>query len=151
MSQYGQGGAPPLVGLQLTRRRTVTLFVDGNLAVANDVAEYIAPRAGRVLGVSIGLRSIGAVSGSTSVDVKLSKSGGAFATILGAVLSIAFGAASKSVASGANDGGGMSGAVGEPNGVPFGDGDVLRVDVTAIPGTTSAGLAVYLEIAETDF
>src|SRR5690242_7387854 len=126
---YGQGGGPPLVGLQLSRRRTVTLFVDGNQAVANDVAEYIALRAGRILGVSIGLRSIGATSGSTSVDVKLSKSGAAFATILAAVLSIACNAASKSVAAGAKDGAGLAGAVGEPNGVPFGAGDVLLVDV----------------------
>lgn len=139
-------------GVQLVRRRTVVLGNDGNLAVANDVDEYVPLHKGRIVGVSAALRSTGGTSGSTTVDVKRSTGGGAFASILTATLSIAFNAAAgaKNASAGTKDGQGIAGAAKEPSGLEFNAGDVFRLDVLAIPGATSAGLSVYLEIIETD-
>jgi hypothetical protein len=39
---------------------------------------------------------------------------------------------------------------GEPGGVPFQAGDYFRLDVTAIPGTTSSDLSVSLSIVCVD-
>jgi len=101
---------------------------------------------GRVLSASLSLRTTGATSGATTVDVKKSPGGANPASILPAVLSIAQGAATPYVFSK------VAGGVGEPNGVPV-DGDnadTITVDVTAIPGTASAGGQLFLEVAITD-
>jgi hypothetical protein len=139
--------------LQLVRRRTIHLFVDGNQAVANDVAAYVFEKPARIVGVKTGLRNIGGTSGATTVDGKLNT-----VSIFSTVPSIAFNAAAKerydcasALPNGMTGSGGvLTPANGEPTGVRVHPGDRYRVDVTAIPGTASVGLSVYLELVEED-
>jgi hypothetical protein len=139
--------------LQLVRRRTVHLFVEGNQAVANDVAAYVFEKPARIVGVKTCLRNIGATSGATTVDGKLNG-----VSIFSTVPSIAFNATSKerydaasSLPTGVTGSGGVLTPVfGEPTGVRVHPGDRYRVDVTAIPGTPSVALSVYLELVEED-
>jgi hypothetical protein len=150
----GVGGGPVLGIPQFDKpdRQILVLGIDGTLSVLNDVDEYVIERPCKITSVQIALRSTGTTSGSTTVDVKRQpKQGGAFATILSAALSVAFnaGGGSKWAASWGStptDGKGIAGAAGEPNGLQCYPGDVLRVDVTAIPGVASAGLSVYVGI-----
>jgi hypothetical protein len=118
-----------------------TLHKAGALAVANDVAEWQAQFFGRITEVEISLGSTGSTSGSTSVDVK--KNG---VSILTAVLTIAQGSATHNLRTGGANPGVIAApaGAGEPGGMEFVPGDVIRVDVTAIPGTTSADLTVDL-------
>jgi hypothetical protein len=138
-------GAIEMMGYQAVRKSVITLAKSGNLAVANEVAGYEVPPGllGRVQDVEIFLGNTGGTSGQTSVDVK--KNG---VSILAAVLSIAQGSATKRVRTATL----VFGAAGpgEPAGVDFAPGDYFRVDVTAIPGTTSADLIASLQIVEKD-
>jgi hypothetical protein len=126
--------------LQLTRRILIDLSKSGNLAVANDVAAWEAQFRLRILEAEIYLGSTGSTSGNTTVDVKLNG-----VSIFQSAQSIAQGAATKRIRSAA-----LTPMVGEPNGVFVNIGDYLRVDVTAIPGTTSADLTVTLNCAVVD-
>jgi len=102
---------------------------------------------GRVLSAQLSLRTTGATSGATTVDVNKAPGGASPATILPAAkLSIPQGAAGKNAFSI------VAGGVGHPNGVPIdGDqGDTIEVDVDAIPGTASTGAVVFVEIAITN-
>jgi hypothetical protein len=152
----GVGGGPVLGIPQFDKpdRQILVLGVDGTLAVLNDLDEYVIERACKIVAVQASVRSTGGTSGNTTVDVKRQPKGGAFATVLAAALSIPFNAAagSKWAASWGStpqDGKGIAGAAGEPNGLQCQPGDVLRTDVTAIPGTASAGLSVYITIVNT--
>lgn len=120
-----------------------SLFVDGALTVANGLATWSAQFKGRINEIELSLRTTGATSGATTVDVK--KNG---VTILSAVFSVAQGAATKFVRTAPGGAGpslvlGPAGG-GEPSGVDFVEGDLFTVDVTAIPGTASAGLTMDL-------
>lgn len=138
-------------------RQIILMGCDGNLAVLNDLDEYVITVPCRITKVHGTVRSTGATSGNTTFDVKKSAGGvGAFTSILTAALSIPFNAAAgaKYATSWGNankpqDGKGLTPSVKEPSGVECQPGDVLRLDVTAIPGTTSAGLSVYLEAVNT--
>ena len=101
---------------------------------------------GRVLSAALCLRTTGATSGATTVDVNKAPGGSSPATILATPLSIAFGAAVKSVQAK------VAGGTGEPSGVTVNGnkGDTIEVDVDAIPGTASTGALVILEVAVTD-
>lgn len=134
------------MGYQAKRTSTLTLGTKaGNLAVANEVVGKEIPpgKFGRVLDVQIFLGNTGAVSGATTVDVK--KNG---VSILTAVLSIAFGSATKRARTAALVVGPAGG--GEPAGVDYQPGDYFRADVTGIPGTTSVDLTVFLDTVEKD-
>ena len=108
------------------------------LAVQNDVGGYEAQMRMHILAVEFYLASLGATSGQTTIDLKVNGT-----SILAAAVSIAYNAATKRArvipaGSAANP------LAGEPNGVVINPGDYIRADVTAIPGTASQGLAVYL-------
>lgn len=118
----------------LVRRIVIDLSKSGNLAVANDVAAWEAQFHMRILEAEIYLGNTGGTSGQTTVDVKLNG-----VSIFSAAPSIAQGAATKRVRTAA-----LTPTFGEPNGVRIQPGDYIRVDVTAIPGTTSADLTVTL-------
>jgi len=123
-------------------RTVIMLRKMGNLGVANDVSAWEAQFNGRIIEVEVYLGNIGGTSGSTTVDVKKST-----VSILAAPLSIAFNAATKRTRSKAFA---AAAAVGEPSGVRFQAGDYIQADVTAIPGTASADLAIYLHVAPDD-
>jgi hypothetical protein len=118
----------------------IHLVKAGVLAVANEVAAWEAQARGRVMSVEIFLGNIGAVSGSTTVDIK--KNG---TSILTAPISIAFNAATKRTRVTA-----LAGMLGEPSGVDFVAGDYFQVNITAIPGTASQDLTAYLHCAKVD-
>ncbi len=102
---------------------------------------------GRILSASLSLRTTGATSGNTDVDVNKAPGGANPVSVLTAPgLRIAQGATTPYVFAK------VAGGQGEPNGVPVdGDnGDTVTVDVDAIPGTASAGAQVFLEVAVTD-
>ncbi|HWQ96716.1 MAG TPA: hypothetical protein VN538_01290 [Clostridia bacterium] len=89
----------------------------------------------RILEAEAALNTTGSTSGNTDVDVN---KGGA--SIMAAqALRIAQGSATKFVKAKPS-----VGVVGEPAGVPCEVGDVITVDVDAIPGTTSKDLTVRL-------
>lgn len=112
---------------QQVRYFTVTLPFPGNAAVANEVAGYEFQQNARVLEAELFLGTTGTGAGSTSVDVK--KNG---TSIFAANMAIASASATKRVRKAPNK------AVGEPSGLSFAKGDYARVDVTAIPGTTTS-------------
>ena|SRR6185437_4850808 len=118
----------------LVRRFLLDLSKSGNLAVANDVAAWEAQFHLRIVEAEVYLGNTGGTSGNTTVDVKLNGT-----SIFSSAPSIAQGAATKRVRSTA-----LTPTFGEPNGVRIQPGDYVRVDVTAIPGTTSADLTVTL-------
>jgi len=118
----------------------ISLVRPGALAAATDVAGYRAQRNFRVIGVSMFLRTTGATSGSTTVDVN--KAG---ASILSAAMSVAQGAAQKW-----QEGALGSAARGYPRGVDVLKGELITVDIDAIPGTTSNDLEVFLDCIATD-
>lgn len=130
------------------RKIIVTIPLPGTLAATAERGAWPVPAGfkGRVLSAALHLQSTGATSGSTQVDVNKAPGGANPASILPAVLSIAQGAATKHTKSK------VAGGAGHPTGVPVdGDrGDLITVDVDAIPGTASANGAVFLEVAVTD-
>jgi hypothetical protein len=136
-------------------KSVILLGNDGSLSVLNDVDEYVFDEPGRIVSVIAALRSTGATSGQTTIDVKKAPRGpGAFTSILATALSIAFNAAAgnkwaASWGSVPQFGKGLATAGGEPSGVVCAPGDILRLDVTAIPGTASAGLSVYVKVVNT--
>jgi hypothetical protein len=155
MSQYGKDPGPKRIGLSLVRRVIVDLFKAGALAVANDVGiGWEAEFPGRIVEVETFLGALGATSGATTIDVK--KNGVSIFTV---TPSIAFGAATRrrrdcagplvpSTTVGSS--GTLTPVIHEPAGVPFAPGDYFRLDVLAIPGTTSTDLSVTLSILEED-
>ena len=127
---------------QYARRTAVNLPIgDGNLAVGTDKAIWPVRFPCRLLECSLALRTTGATSGNTDVDVN--KNGVSVLTAPG--LRIAQGAATKHVS--VKPGVGVAG---HPAGVPLKVGDVVSVDIDAIPGTASTGGLVTLTVAPTD-
>jgi hypothetical protein len=122
------------------RHFVVSLVKGGALAIANEVAAWEAQVRGRLMGVEIFLGNIGAVSGSTTIDIK--KNG---VTVLTAPISIAFNAATKRTRVSA-----LAGMLGEPSGIDFAPGDYFQANITAIPGTTSQDMTVYLHCSKVD-
>ena len=119
-------------------RNKIPLIVPGALATGVGQATYQAQEKGRVNEVEIALGATGSVSGNTTVDVK--KNG---VSILAAgPASIVQGSATKTLRITSLVLGPAGG--GEPSGVDYVEGDLFTVDITAVPGTTSTTLTVYL-------
>jgi len=114
---------------------------DGNLAAGTDKAIWPVRFPCRLLECSLALRTTGATSGNTDVDVN--KNGSTVLTAPG--LRIVQGASTKHVSAKPS-----VGVAGHPNGVPLKAGDVVSVDIDAIPGTASTGGVVHLVVAPTD-
>lgn len=117
----------------------IALVRAGTLAAATAVAGYRAQRPFRIVGVSMYLRSLGATSGSTAVDVN--KAG---TSILSAAMSLAFNASQNWQE------GTLTGARSFPHGVDVAKGELITVDIDSIPGTASADLEVFLDCIATD-
>ena len=134
--------------LDRIRKIIVTLGLPGALAAGTSRAIWPVPAGfkGRVLSAALSLRTTGTTSGATTVDVNKAPGGASPVTMLSTPLSIAFGAAVKSVKAL------VAGGTGHPTGVAVdGDnGDTIEVDVDAIPGVTSNDGLVFLEVAVTD-
>ena len=129
----------------MIRKSEICASRGGTLAAVAGVWSYLVPagRFFRIQNVAMSLETTGSTSGATTVDVK--KNG---TSILSAVMSIAQGASTKYVAA-ASVVPGAAGA-GEPGGVDVQPGDVLTVDITAIPGTASTGLSVVMQTVQKD-
>lgn len=99
----------------------------GNLAAAAAVATFVAVFRFRLTAVVLALGNTGGTSGNTDVDVN--RNG---ASIMPAqALRIAQGAATKYVKAP------PAGATGEPSGLVIEPGDVITIDIDAVPGTAS--------------
>lgn len=106
-------------------RSYVTLPLLGAPAVGAGVAAFVAPHALRISGAQLFLKSTGTGAGSTTAQVKVGAN-----NILQADLTIAAAAATKYVKQSARGGG-------VPGGYDVNAGDVVTVNITAIPGTTA--------------
>jgi len=125
----------------LLRRSYVSLALPGNLAVAAGVAGFVAEFPANIVKAQLYLGSTGTGAGSTTVTVK--KNGTAILPAAG--LTIAGAAAGKTAESATTKPEGL------PGGVRIDVGDVITVDVSAIPGTTaSANGEVKLHIVQSD-
>jgi hypothetical protein len=124
------------------RRSTLTLPLPAALAVSNGQATYIAPRPMRIAGAQLCLGDTGTGAGATNVNVNVN------ATAVNAAnsLSIAGAAAGKSVGVGIT-----GGSNNYPGGARLNKGDIVTVDLTSLPATTSPKAAfVVLDIVEVD-
>lgn len=113
---------------------------DGALTAATDKAIWPVRKPCRLLECSLSLRATGGTSGNTDVDVN--KNGTSILAAPG--LRIAQGATTKYVNTK------PTGAAGMPGGVALKPGDVVSVDVDAIPGAASTGGLVLLHCEATD-
>jgi hypothetical protein len=120
-----------------TRFFTVTLPINGNLAVGNDKAGWECQKRSRLVEAELYLQSIGTTSGATNIRIN----NGATSLFGATDFQIAFNAATKRVRAK------PPGAQGTPSGVSVEPGDYLTVDVTAIPGVASANGLVTLLFA----
>lgn len=124
------------------RKSYLPLTLFGALAVAASVATYKVTRTGVLIGAQLALTDSGTGAGNTSVVVK--KNG----TAITPTLSVAGAAASPNATTTAMV---NSGASPYPAGTLVQAGDVITVDITALPATTSpkAG-TVYLDYVQID-
>jgi hypothetical protein len=124
------------------RKSFVTLVLHGPLGVANGVATFIATHRARIASAQLGLPGTGTGAGATTVQVNING-----VPVSGAGnLSIAGAAAGKAVSSSITLGSNQF-----PGGALINPGDVITVDVLAVPATTvPAGGAVILDLTQVD-
>jgi hypothetical protein len=124
------------------RRSTITLPTPSVVAAANGVASYTAPRPMRIAGAQLCLSDSGTGAGATKAVIKVN----GVAVTAANDLSIAGAAANKTVSSSVTLGSNQF-----PGGARLNKGDLVTVDITAVPGTTVPALAfVVLDIVEVD-
>lgn len=128
--------------MEQLRRSYITLHLAPAVAVGVGLATLIATFPMRVVSAQVVASDSGVGAGATTVVVR--KNGVAISTL--APLSIPQGAATLATS---------EGFIGAPNNYPGGEGaikgDILTVDVTAVPATTSPkSVSVILSIVQTD-
>jgi hypothetical protein len=124
------------------RRSTITLPTPGTVVAANGVASYTAPRPMRIAGAQLCLSDSGAGAGATKAVINVN----GVAITAANDLSIAGAAGNKTVSVAVTKGSNQY-----PGGARLNNGDVVTVDITAVPGTTVPKLAfVVLDIVEVD-
>lgn len=126
----------------ILRRSTITLPLPGSPAVAAGVATFIAPRPTRIVKAQLALSDSGAGAGATTVILK--QNGTQLTTQ--AALTVAQGAAVNAT---------ITSVIGTVQNYPGGQrvnaGDVITVDVTAVPaGAAPKAAAVILSVVEMD-
>jgi hypothetical protein len=123
------------------RKSLLTLPLLPTLAVLAAAATYIAQRPFRIIGAQLCLSGPGTGAGATTVNVNVN----AVAINPGGSLSIAVGAAANAVNTP------ISLDSQYPGGFRVNKGDVITVDITAVPGTTVPKLGfVVLDLVEID-
>lgn len=124
------------------RRSTITLPLPAALAASVGQVTYTSPRPQRIVSAQLCLSDTGTGAGATTANVNIN------GTQINAAnsLSIAGGAAGKSVSTTI-----VEGVNNYPGGARLNKGDVVTVDLAAVPGTTvpKAGFIV-LDIVEVD-
>lgn len=124
------------------RRSTITLPTPATVAAGTAVASYTAPRPMRIAGAQLSLSSTGTGSGSTKAVIKVN----GVAITAANDLSIASAATNKTVSIAVSLGSNQF-----PGGARINAGDLVTVDITAVPGTTVPGCAtVILDVVEVD-
>jgi hypothetical protein len=124
------------------RKSTITLPLFGTLAVLTAAATFTSKRSFVITGAQLGLPDTGTGTGNTTVVVKVNGT-----AVNGSGSSVAGAATGKSVAIALTP----TSPAGNPSGVSINPGDVVTVDVTAVPGTTAPkGGAVYLDVVQRD-
>ena len=123
------------------RRSHLTLPLFGPLAVAATVATFLVDRHQRLAAVQLTLTDSGVGAGQTSIAVKINGN-----DVTPAGLAVAGAAPVPAI------GGKVIGGVqGFPNGAALEPGDVITIDVTAVPATTAPkGGAVVLDLVQLD-
>ncbi len=127
---------------EILRRSFITLPLPGSPAVAVGLATFIASRPLRIIDAQLALSDSGVGAGATTVAVNLNGT----ALTLSAPLTVAQGAAVA---------GTLAAVIGTTQAYPGGQrvnkGDVVTVDVTAVPATTAPkAAAVILTVVEQD-
>jgi hypothetical protein len=124
------------------RRSTLTFPLPAPLTVSVGQVTYTAPRPQRIAGAQLCLSDTGTGSGATTVNINVN---GVAVNAVGS-LSIAGAATGKSIGTAIT-----GGSNNYPGGARINAGDVVTVDVTAVPGTTVPKAAfVVLDIVEID-
>lgn len=124
------------------RRSTLTFPLPVPLAASVGQVTYTSPRTQRIAGAQLCLSDTGTGAGATTINVNVN---GVTVNAAGS-LSIASAAAGKSI--GAAITGGSNNF---PGGARLNPGDVVTIDVAAVPGTTVPKAAfVVLDIVEID-
>jgi hypothetical protein len=130
------------MSVQQLRKSYVTLQLPASPAVGVALATFIARNPMRILSAQITASDTGTGAGATTVIVK--KNGVQIPTQT--ALSIAQGAATH-----ATSGSFIGSPISYPGGEGFLPNDVLTVDLTAVPATTSPkSVSVILHIVQTD-
>jgi hypothetical protein len=128
--------------METFRKSALTLPLPTVLAVANGVATYTAKHRQRILNAQLCLADPGTGAGSTSVRVKVN----GVAIVADGDLAITVVSGGKSV-----DKDITLGTVNFPGGALVAPGDVVTVDVIAVPGTTVPKAAfVVLDVVQVD-
>ena len=124
------------------RRSTITLPLPAPLAASVGQVTYTSPRPQRISGAQLCLSDTGTGSGATTANVNVN----GVAINAAGTLSIAGAASGKSVSTAITEG-----QNNYPGGARLNPGDVVTVDLAAVPGTTvpKAGFIV-LDIVEID-
>lgn len=124
------------------RRSTLTFPLPVALVASVGQVTYISPRPQRIAGAQLCLSDTGTGAGATTVNIKVN---GVAINAAGS-LSIAGAAGTKSIGAGITAGSNQF-----PGGARVNKGDVITVDVAAVPGTTVPKAAfVVLDIVEID-
>lgn len=124
------------------RRSTLTLPTPATVAAANSVASYTAPRLMRIAGAQLALSDSGTGAGATTAVVKVN----GVAITAANDLSIAGAAGNNTVSVAVSKGSNQY-----PGGALLNKGDLVTVDITAVPGTTVPKCAtVILDMLEVD-
>lgn len=124
------------------RRSTITLPTPAAVAAAVAVASYTAPRPMRIAGAQLALSDSGTGAGATKALIKVN----GVAITAANDLSIAGAAGNNTVSSVV-----ILGSNQFPGGARLNKGDLVTVDITAVPGTTVPKCAtVILDIVEVD-
>jgi hypothetical protein len=123
------------------RKSTLTLPLLPTLVAQAAAATYIAQRPSRIVGAQLCLSGLGTGAGATTVNVNVNGT----PINPGGSLSIAVGAAANAVNTP------ISLDSQYPGGFRVNKGDVITVDIAAVPGTTVPKLAfVVLDLVEID-
>lgn len=126
--------------METLRRSFIPLHLFGNLAVAASVATFTVPRSLVLSRAQLSLPGSGTGAGGTTVDVKVN----GIAVIT--AITVASAAANPTATQLASPSAGTY-----PSGWRLNAGDVVTVDVTAVPGTTvPPGGVVYLDVVQVD-